>query len=117
MRIFILIILILSGCGVAEAKQEKIAGYSINQWVDAIRKAEGNDNYGILSIKCTPGEDCRKICANTVRNNYKRWIKAGKKGTYLLFLANRYCPIGASNDPSGLNRHWPKNVKYFLERG
>lgn len=33
---------------------------------------------------------------------------------YIEFLASRYCPIGADNDPQGLNKNWVKNVKYFL---
>ena len=118
---FLLIgILCISNCNQAYAKAPKsllIEGYTIDQWVNAIRKAEGNDNYGILSVKCEKGQECRRICANTVRNNYKRWERSGKTIPYLQFLGNRYCPVGASNDPTGLNRHWVKNVSYFLKRG
>ena len=32
-------------------------------------------------------------------------------------LARRYAPVNAGNDPAGLNRHWIKNVLYFLNRG
>lgn len=35
---------------------------------------------------------------------------------YIEFLASRYCPIGADNDPQGLNKNWVKNVKYFLTK-
>jgi hypothetical protein len=89
--------------------------YTLEQWANAIRKAEGNANYGILSVKCTDEQDCRIICKNTVRNNYKRWIKAGKHGSYLHFLAKRYCPVGASNDPKNLNKNWERNVLAFLK--
>lgn len=88
--------------------------------VDAIYLAEGGERaikpYGILSVPCETKTECRKICENTVRNNYKRWEKAGKPGTYLEFLAARFAPIGASNDPYQLNRNWLKNVKKFLDR-
>lgn len=98
--------------------EQTYAGYTLNQWADAIKKAEGNNNYGILSIPCVKGDDCRRICKNTVRNNWKRYLNKDKTPSfeeYLSFLANRYCPIGASNDPKGLNIHWKKNVKHFLK--
>lgn len=99
------------------AEEIKPAGYSLNQWANAIRKAEGNKNYGILSVKCSTTEECRQICKNTVRNNWRRYTKKDKTPTfdeYLTFLANRYCPVGASNDPKGLNVHWRKNVRKFI---
>jgi hypothetical protein len=45
---------------------------------------------------------------NTIRNNHTRWIRAGKPGKFLDFLADRYCPKSA--DPVG-NRNWKKNVR------
>lgn len=94
-----------------------IEGYSLNQWANAIHKAEGNNNYGILSVSCTKGSECRRICKRTVWNNYKRWVRTGETGTYIHFLARRYCPIGASNDLLGRNKFWIKNVNYWLMRG
>ncbi len=110
------VLLVGAMCGRAQAGEINIEGHSLSAWSTAIRHAEGNANYGILSVQCTPGDDCRRICANTVRNNYKRWIKAGRPGTYLDFLGNRYCPVGAINDPHGLNKNWVKNVKYWLAK-
>lgn len=89
--------------------------------VAAIRKAENGAagrEYGIL------GEAVRRDmkrrgdtyrvqagwCAATVQKNYDRWVKAGSKGDFIVFLGNRYCPVGAKNDPNGLNRNWIKNV-------
>lgn len=115
--IVLLLSILTTGCTPCWANNSHIDGHSLDQWCDAIHKAEGNDNYGILSVKCTKGEDCRRICINTVRNNYKRWAQAGRKGTYIQFFGKRYCPIGAKNDPNGFNKYWVKNVKYYLERG
>jgi hypothetical protein len=112
----ILIIVLIGSCSIVHA-------YTDDQIVDAIRKAEGTWTYGIKSVSCQTEKECRQICKNTVRNNYKRWSQAGRKNaqgqtiTYLQFLANRYCPIGASNDPTGLNRNWLRNVTYFLSKG
>ena len=116
--IAVIVLLIMRGCAHAVVvKQEFVAGYSIDAWANAIHKAEGNDNYGILSVSCTKGEGCRKVCKNTVRNNWKRYNKTTDSPTfegYLSFLANRYCPIGASNDPNNLNKNWKRNVYRIL---
>ena len=89
--------------------------YTLDQWANAIHKAEGNDNYGILTKRY--GTNYRQICKNTVLNNYKRWERSGQDISFLQFLGNRYCPVGASNDPYGFNRFWIKNVGYYLTHG
>lgn len=96
------------------AQAESIEGYSIVTWIEAIHKAERNDNYGILSVSCIKGEACKKVCARTVRNNYHRWLKTEQNISFLHFLGQRYCPNGAANDPTGLNQNWEKNVQWFL---
>ena len=74
--------------------------------------------FGVLSVPCNGYADCRRICYNTVKNNWIRWINKSHNAElypdYLSFLASRYAPIGAGNDPQNLNRHWLKNVQYFL---
>lgn len=116
--IMTIIFMAFSGCAFG-AETAKIEGYTADQWADSIYLAEGGAKtrhpYGILAKYKTTTP--RQACINTVRNNYKRWIKAGRPGTYLAFLGNRYCPVGAANDPGGLNVNWQRNVQYFLERG
>jgi len=95
----------------------------IDKIANAIYLAEGGRKavkpYGILSIPCDSESECRRICRNTIRNNFKRYLdaKAYLRETYLEFLSRRYAPIGAANDPRGLNQNWIKNVTFFLERG
>lgn len=95
-------------------------GYTDEQIVNAIFKAEGGLKakylYGIRSVPYKNIEEARKICFNTVRNNRKRYSEYGYKqyASFIDFLASRYCPINASNDPKGLNKNWIKNVRYFL---
>jgi hypothetical protein len=48
-----------------------------------------------------------------VQESYDRWRKAGSKGEFIDHLGDLYCPIGADNDPTGLNRHWKRNVRHF----
>lgn len=87
---------------------------------DAIYIAEGGAKakkpYGILSVKVANEAEARKVAINTVRNNWKRWHDAGKPGDYLEYLQKRYAPIGAKNDPSGLNKNWLKNVRARLDK-
>jgi len=87
--------------------------------VAAIRYAENGTTYqyGIIHKRCKAGyRNQAGWCAATVQKNYDRWVKAGRKGEYLAFLAKRYCPIGADNDPNDLNQHWLGNVKKFEKR-
>ena len=89
--------------------------------VAAIRHAENGRagrEYGVLHPKAL-GKSYRTQagwCAATVQKHYDRWIKAGSQGTFLESLARRYCPVGAGNDPTGLNRHWLKNVRFWQDR-
>ena len=94
--------------------------YSNEQIVNAIFKAEGGYKatylYGIRSISYQNEAEARRICFNTVRNNRKRFANQTIHKEYLNFLASRYCPVGAKNDPNNLNQHWIGNVRYFLEK-
>jgi hypothetical protein len=94
-----------------------VVPYSDEEIVNAIRKAEGTWTYGIKSIKCETEKECRQICLNTVRNNRKRFARLSVSSQeFIHFLGSRYCPIGADNDPRGLNKNWEKNVRYFLAK-
>jgi len=87
--------------------------------VAAIRYAENGKTYqyGIIHKRCPKGYRHQAgWCAATVQKNYDRWVKAGRKGDYLVFLAKRYCPIGADNDPNGLNHNWLGNVRKLRKR-
>ena len=82
--------------------------------VEAIYKAENSEKYpyGIKSIDTKGNKEyARQICMNTVKNNYKRWIVAGKPKPYREFLGDRYCPPTVHK----LNKHWVKNVRYFYK--
>ena len=85
--------------------------------VDAIYVAEGGARakvpYGILSVPVKDATEARRVCLNTVRNNWRRWGAAGRPGEYLTFLARRYCP--PSVDPVG-HRNWLTNVRRQLAK-
>lgn len=91
----------------------------VERLADAIFLAEGGYHatylYGIRSVPYKSIEDARRICINTIKNNLKRFKKQDKYDDYLEFLASRYCPVNAENDPLGLNRNWLKNIRYFYK--
>ena len=91
----------------------------LSRYVAAIRYAENGKTYqyGIIHKDCKAGyRNQAGWCAATVQKNYDRWVKAGKRGKFVVFLGNVYCPIGADNDPTGLNKHWIKNMEVFHAR-
>lgn len=45
--------------------------------------------------------------AGTIRKRYTGDLEA---------FAERWAPVGAGNDPAGLNRHWVSNVRSFLRQ-
>ena len=103
--------------GIARAEEEV---YTNDQIADAIYFAEGAEKavkpFGILSIPCDGYDECRQICVNTIRNQRIRHAKHSCGLTYFECLANRYCPVGANNDPTHLNQYWLSNVKFFLKK-
>lgn len=109
--ITIVLVTLVLVCMVKGARAEE---YTIDQIADAIYKAENSKAhpYGILAHykHTTP----RQACINTINHALRDW---NSRGDFLEFLQSRYCPIGASNDPKGLNRNWLKNVRWFLARG
>lgn len=85
----------------------------VDDVVWAIGKAENSERYpyGIKSIDTNGDKEyARKICKNSVINNYKRWLKAGKPKPFLEFMRDRFAPL----EDSELNKYWVKNVTYYL---
>jgi hypothetical protein len=92
----------------------------LDQILNAIYLAEGGKKakkpFGILAVNCSGENHCREIAKRTVLNSYQRWLKTNRKQTFLQHLQKTYAPIGAKNDPKGLNKNWLGNVSYFLGR-
>jgi len=111
----------------AAAKRNNLKG-SLYPVLYAIRKAENGDKrreLGIIHPRCEVEMDKRPNetldiqagwAAATVQKSYDRWIEAGSKGRYIEYLAHRFCPVGAANDPDGLNKNWIGNVTHWAEK-
>jgi hypothetical protein len=73
-----------------------------NRIADAIYKVEGGAKtkwaYGVhFGANLKHPANARKVCLNTIKNNYQRWQASGAHGSFIDFLARRYCPP---------NYHW-----------
>lgn len=111
------LILHLITCALVLSTGTALAEPNYNVLVEAIGKQENSVRYpyGIKSIDTHGNKTyARKICLNTVRNNYARWIKAGKPKTYIEFLGDRYCPV--LDDKPG-HAVWAGNVARLYEKG
>lgn len=107
----LLTVVLLSGC------QSPAMAYTVNQWANAIFKAEGIRSmhpYGILARykHTTP----RQACINTIKHRYSLWVNQGRPGNFIAYLASVYAPVGSNTD-NGTNQFWAKNVSYFLNKG
>lgn len=123
MKNIILCILVLIYCaiwliGLCALINAHAAEFTDEEIVKAIYLAEGGAKtrhpYGILTKYKTTTP--RQACFNTVKNQRKRHAKHNCGKEFLACLRDRYCPLGASNDPQNLNRFWLKNVKFYLVR-
>lgn len=98
----------------------------------AIRLAENGRagrEFGVLSEGAETYEKQARIAALSIRNNQYRYVlktdqwpidsATGQLNrSFVEFMAARWAPTGAANDPDGLNQHWPKNVwEYFSTSG
>lgn len=116
----LIILLFLSGCDIVLANITPDT-YTPEQICNAIWFAEGGEDaqykYGIRSVHYESEEEARAICIRTATRNIKRYYQYRQRDftDYLKFFANRYCPVGAKNDPLGKNNFWYDNVKYFLD--
>ena len=114
--IFIMLVIfwigLFSVIGIIKAHAETI---DVSRLATAICRAENSVKYpyGIVSINTHGNKEyARKICVNTIRHALKDF----KGGDFISFLGSRYCPVGAKNDPRGLNRNWISNVRRIYER-
>lgn len=118
MKIFFALMLCLMCLGCDSEPCYPASNFSNQELANAIFKAEGGYKakylYGIVSVPYKDEAGARRICLNTIRNQYKRHARHNCGKDYLQCLADRYCPINASNDPSGLNKNWLRNVCWFL---
>lgn len=110
-----------------DAEAEVISGVADHYKLDdsqrrllfAIRKAENGKQgreFGVLTpeaMRFADDPDPTKSlqiqamwAAGTIKKRYKGDLNE---------FASRWAPVGADNDPTGLNKNWVKNVSYYME--
>ena len=91
----------------------------------AVRKQENGKpgiEFGVMAAKGTDLEEQARWAVVTFLKNIERWERAVREGNwkpkypsreldYIAYLGNRWAPVGASNDPAGLNQYWIPNVQ------
>lgn len=93
----------------------------VNKICSCIEKVENSKKYyfGIKSVPIKGNNEqeryeyARRICINTIKNNYRRYQQSNKvEHCYLDYLANRYCPN--SCDKIG-NKNWINNIHKMMK--
>lgn len=91
-----------------------ISKHETGNWTSTLYK--NNNNFGGVynsSAKSfysyTSNEKGLEAFVNLLKNNY-----FGKGLDTIEKIGSKYCPVGAENDPSGVNKHWvPKVTEYY----
>jgi hypothetical protein len=88
----ILSVLCLALTALAEPISPRLAG----DIADAIHRAEGGAKarapYGITSRRVRDHAHAREITLAAIRQEWDRWERGGRRGTYYAHLARRWCP-------------------------
>lgn len=85
-----------------------------NGLVNAIYVAEGS---GKVDPQWRGKLDNKAWIKQQLGTYFQQWTQAGKPGDFLQWAANLWAPVGAQNDPGGLNVNWLPNVVANLGGG
>ena len=92
-----------------------------SDFLDAIYLAEGGARarvpYGVLSVTVRSKAQAREVAARVVRREWAVYSALhGRREDFATHFARRWAPLGASNDPTGLNRHLAGNIRHHFLR-
>ena len=114
-----------------QTEQETIRRIGQAQNVDpeflaALRRTENGRagrEFGVLSVPAPTYEDQARIAAQTIAANRQRFEAQGQAATdpisgrftpdFIRFFSSAYAPLGAANDPTGLNQAHAGNLARF----
>ena len=80
--------------------------------IQAVVTAEGNI---LKAVQCslpsvTTREEAIEVTCRSAAHALSDYVKAHNAPDFVRFWARRWAPVGAANDPTDLNAHWPTNV-------
>ncbi len=87
--------------------------------IQAVVIAEGNI---IKAVQCSfPGvtdeAQALEITCRSAAHALSDYVKMTDPEAFAAFWGARWAPVGARNDPNGLNANWPRNVfKNWIQR-
>jgi hypothetical protein len=81
--------------------------------IQAVVRAEGDI---VRAVQCsvpsvTTREKALEVTCRSAAHAMSDYLKQHGAEAFVDFWAARWAPQGVANDPKGLNRNWPKNVK------
>ncbi|MGQ9473117.1 MAG: hypothetical protein ACUVQZ_07065 [Candidatus Caldatribacteriaceae bacterium] len=68
--------------------------------------------FGVVAAKGTDLKTQAEWACASIQKNFERF----QEGDFIAFLGSRWAPVGAENDPQGLNRFLVENLRYFYKR-
>jgi hypothetical protein len=93
------------------------------RFLHALRRAENGGpgrEFGVLSVPAPTYQDQARLAAQSIRRSVERFDAQGRSAIdpvtgryteeFIKFFSSRYAPIGAGNDPAGLNRFHARNL-------
>jgi hypothetical protein len=105
----------------------------VERLIDAMTTAEGGPDAMVRAVRisvplCDSYAGERVIAANSIAHAMWDFIArdfpippspVGASGLsdFLVFLGSRWAPVGAANDPNGLNANWVANVIADYRKG
>ena len=80
--------------------------------VQAVVKAEGNI---VRAVQCSvptieTREQAIRITCRTIVHRLWQFAKEQQPSAFVAYMGASWAPVGAKNDPQGLNKNWVPNV-------
>ena len=86
-------------------------------FLNAIKTAENDEaRFGVRSEDVSSPEEANQVLKNSLSKAFDRWMLSGRQMPFIDFFASRWAPIGAKNDPEGLNKNFPKNFRESIRQ-
>jgi hypothetical protein len=93
------------------------------EWVQAVVLAEGDGHAFVRAVQCSVptvqnrAQALEVLCRSLTHRSADWAATAGLSeglSAFWSYFASKWCPVGADNDPHGLNANWLPNVRKLL---
>lgn len=82
--------------------------------IQAMVRAEGGPEAFVRAVQCSKAisnfPQAVDVACRSATHRMWEYVKANVSEPYVLYLGSKWAPIGAANDPHGLNANWVHNV-------